>query len=66
MPNEVEAIQGFPADWTKLPSQVTSEDVDSARYHAVGNSVTPQVAEWLGKRIKKVLLQERAELALAA
>lgn len=66
MPDEVEQIQGFPIDWTKLPNLADSDDVDSARYHAVGNSVTPQVAEWLGKRVKKVLLQDQPiELALA-
>ena len=30
-------------------------DADSLRYHAVGNSVTPAVAEWLGGRIADYL-----------
>lgn len=55
LPDEVEEIQGFPKDWTLLSSVSSGEDVDSARYHAVGNSVTPQVAEWLGNRIIRVL-----------
>lgn len=66
MPHEVEVIQGFPEGWTELPHYSPHEDVDSARYHAVGNSVTPQVAEWLGKRIKKVLQQTTMNEAVAA
>lgn len=56
-PNEVERVQGFPLDWT-LPNQVgkiSSDKLDSLRYHAVGNAVTPQVAEWLGKRLVRTL-----------
>lgn len=50
---EVERVQDFPDHWTapltlvKHPSKL-----ESLRYHAVGNSVTPAVAEWLGRRIK--------------
>ena len=51
-PLEVERIQGFPEGWTDTPI-VGKEDADSLRYHAVGNSVTPQVAEWLGTRIRQ-------------
>ena len=58
MPHEVETIQGFPEGWTKLPNYSDTDDVDSARYHAVGNSVTPQVAEWLGQRIKQTMLNK--------
>ncbi|TRW18084.1 DNA (cytosine-5-)-methyltransferase [Glacieibacterium frigidum] len=50
-PVEVERVQGFPEGWTEAPV-VGREDADSLRYHAVGNSVTPQVAEWLGQRIR--------------
>lgn len=49
-PVEVERVQGFPEGWTDIPT-TGREDSDSLRYHAVGNSVTPQVAEWLGARI---------------
>lgn len=62
MPDEVERIQGFPSGWTRLPASSDDEDVDSARYHAVGNSVTPQVAEWLGRRIKSVLKDDQSAL----
>ena len=49
-PLEAERVQGFPDDWTDAPVG-GREDSDSLRYHAVGNSVTPHVAEWLGRRV---------------
>lgn len=55
--NEVERVQGFPADWT-LPHNrklADSERIDSLRYHAVGNSVSPPVAEWVGRRLIAVM-----------
>jgi len=61
IPIEVERIQGFPEGWTDAPVS-GKEDADSLRYHAVGNSVTPAVAEWLGRRIAAYF---RAELPLA-
>lgn len=60
MPNEVELIQGFPENWT-LPGDLdglSSDKVDSLRYHAVGNAVTPQVSEWLGRRVMGALNPE--------
>ena len=55
-PNEVETIQGFPLNWT-LPNDenLDSERIDSARYHAVGNAVSPPVATWVAKRLWAVL-----------
>lgn len=56
-PNETELAQGFPADWT-LPKHFDEKQVDridSLRYHAVGNSVTPPVAEWVGRRLMSVM-----------
>jgi DNA (cytosine-5)-methyltransferase 1 len=56
-PNEVERVQGFPENWT-LPNhadEFAANKLDSLRYHAVGNAVTPQVAEWLGHRLVSVL-----------
>lgn len=52
---EAERVQGFPDGWT-LPDRFAANEnkLESLRYHAVGNSVTPQVAEWLGRRIQKV------------
>ena len=52
-PNEVELVQGFPANWT-LPNPIKENEakrIDSLRYHAVGNAVTPTVAEWVGRRL---------------
>lgn len=40
---ECERLQGFPDDWTTGP--------DSRRYAALGDAVTVNVAEWIGRRI---------------
>jgi DNA (cytosine-5)-methyltransferase 1 len=56
-PNEVERVQGFPEDWS-LPgaaSRLSEDRIDSLRYHAVGNAVTPQVAEWVARRLATTL-----------
>jgi DNA (cytosine-5)-methyltransferase 1 len=43
-PEECELLQGFPECWTVgVP--------DTARYRLVGNAVTVNVAEWIGKRL---------------
>lgn len=57
-PNEVERVQGFPDNWTlPVDCEVQQADrIDSLRYHAVGNAVTPPVAEWVGRRLIKILL----------
>lgn len=51
-PNECEGVMAFPKGWT-IPEKTSlmPTDIDSARYHALGNAVTPPVAEWLAKRI---------------
>lgn len=56
-PNEVELVQGFPIDWTLPPRSgvLESERLDSLRYHAVGNAVSPPVAEWVGERLFAVM-----------
>ena len=41
---ECERLQGFPDGWTEGLS-------DSARYRCLGNAVTVNVAEWIGKRL---------------
>ena len=56
-PVEVERAQGFPDNWT-LPSEIDEQQakrIDSLRYHAVGNAVTPPVAEWVGTRLARVM-----------
>jgi DNA (cytosine-5)-methyltransferase 1 len=55
-PKECEGVMGFPSGWTLLPNLDSKDDVvDSLRYHALGNAVTPPVAEWLGNQIKNYL-----------
>lgn len=53
IPSECEGVMAFPKNWT-LPSDhlLTGDDLDSARYHALGNAVTPPVAEWIATKIK--------------
>ncbi len=62
-PHEVERVQGFPEDWTRPHGfdERQSDRIDSLRYHAVGNAVTPPVAEWVGARLAKVLAQQDHE-----
>lgn len=55
-PLECERIQGFPDDWTLPRTKIEDIDrLDSLRYHAVGNAVTVNVAEWIGRRIVATL-----------
>ena len=46
-PLECERLQGFPDNWTAGHS-------DTARYRMIGNAVTVNVAEWIGKRIMQM------------
>jgi DNA (cytosine-5)-methyltransferase 1 len=58
VPVEVERAQGFPDGWTEPQEPVPGfgpDRIDSLRYHAVGNAVTPPVAEWIGQRLQAVL-----------
>lgn len=67
-PNEVERVQGFPDDWTR-PShfdESKADRIDSLRYHAVGNAVTPPVAEWVGRRLMSVLSSQDQEVLQAS
>lgn len=43
-PVECERLQGFPDDWTDGQS-------DTHRYKQMGNAVTVNVVEWIGKRL---------------
>lgn len=52
-PVECERLQGFSAGWT-VPDEKFSrspDDVDTLRYHALGNAVCVPVAEWIARRI---------------
>jgi DNA (cytosine-5)-methyltransferase 1 len=46
-PRECERLQGFPDDWTGGQS-------DTRRYVQLGNAVTVNVAEWIGRRLMAV------------
>lgn len=61
IPSECEGVMAFPPGWTIPPAGpfARSEDLDSLRYHALGNAVTPPVARWLGERVKLYLDSRR-------
>jgi DNA (cytosine-5)-methyltransferase 1 len=46
-PVECERLQGFPDDYTNIPSAA-----DTNRYKALGNSMAVPVMRWIGKRIE--------------
>jgi DNA (cytosine-5)-methyltransferase 1 len=48
-PTECERLQGFPDGWT-------DGQADSPRYRQLGNAVTVNVAEWIGRRIMEAAL----------
>lgn len=53
-PNEAERLQGFPTNWT-APFDGPEDkilDLDTLRFHAIGNAVSVPVVEWIAKRIK--------------
>lgn len=56
IPSECEGVMAFPKGWT-IPNDhiLEGDDLDSARYHALGNAVTPPVAEWIAQRIMTYL-----------
>ena len=54
VPVECERLQGLPDGWT-IPDDIKykdSDDLDSLRYHAIGNAVTVPVIHWLANRIR--------------
>ncbi len=53
-PLECESLQGFPKNWTALPlcPKWSEDDLDSKRYHALGNAVCVPVIKWIASRIK--------------
>lgn len=54
MPIECERLQGFPDNWTQL-----EKTPDSRRYSGLGDAVTVNVANWIGRRL--VFQQRRSE-----
>ncbi len=56
-PTECERLQGFPVGWT-LPGTdfpLPDDELDTLRYHALGNAVSVPVIEWIAKRIRDQL-----------
>ncbi|WP_321393763.1 DNA (cytosine-5-)-methyltransferase [uncultured Desulfuromusa sp.] len=52
-PTECEGLQGFPTGWS-LPEKeypVCDDDIDTLRYHSIGNAVCVPVVEWIAARI---------------
>jgi DNA (cytosine-5)-methyltransferase 1 len=47
-PRECERLQGFPDDWTLIP---TAASPATRRYAAMGDAVTVPVAQWIGSRL---------------
>ena len=52
-PGECELLQGFPLDWTDIPSAS-----DSARYRALGNSIPVPCVEFIMKSLQAVAAME--------
>ena len=57
-PVEAERLQGFPDGWTDVEFRGKPAP-DTARYKALGNSMTVNVMAWIAKRI---LMVEKGEL----
>ena len=69
LPVECERIQGFPEEWTLVPSNNgygDADKVDTLRYNALGNAVTVPVAEWLATRIKRHLAKRKSSAATSS
>jgi DNA (cytosine-5)-methyltransferase 1 len=46
---DAERLQGFPANWTKLPASELYNNRD--RWRLIGNAVSVPVAKWIARRI---------------
>lgn len=53
-PREFERLQGFPDDYTRIAwrNKPEAECPDSPRYKAIGNSMSVNVMQWIGERIR--------------
>jgi DNA (cytosine-5)-methyltransferase 1 len=52
-------LQGFPQGWT-LPAEdfhLNDEEIDTLRYHAIGNAVSVPVVKWVAGNIRAELLR---------
>lgn len=59
-PLECERLQGFPDGWTEFYAD-GSRVADGPRYRMMGNAVTVNVAEWIGRRIMQAENEDKAE-----
>jgi DNA (cytosine-5)-methyltransferase 1 len=64
-PVECERLQGFPDGWTEFYAD-GSRVADGPRYRMMGNAVTVNVAEWIGRRIMQAEKQDRARIGFDA
>jgi DNA (cytosine-5)-methyltransferase 1 len=55
-PVECERLQGLPDDWSNVPYKKKGMP-RGARYRLIGNSITSNILEWIGKRIDFVASQ---------
>ena len=55
-PEEAEALQGFPRNYTRIPWRGKPADQcpDGPRYKALGNSMAVPVVRWIGRRMEAV------------
>jgi len=55
VPEECEALQGFPRNWTRIPwkKKPADECPDGPRYKALGNSMAVPCMNWIGRKIDK-------------
>lgn len=59
-PVECEGLQGFPTNWTvPLGENESNDDLDSLRYHALGNAVSVSTVRWIAERLLRALTQSK-------
>ena len=57
-----------PVQAVPIPLEIDEKQakrIDSLRYHAIGNAVTPPVAEWVGTRLAKVIAAQNLRCILS-
>ena len=54
LPEESEALMGFPRGWTDIPWKGKPHAADGHRHRACGNSMCVNVMRWVGERIDAV------------
>jgi DNA (cytosine-5)-methyltransferase 1 len=65
-PKECEGVMGFPEGWSlPLGGKYSPDDLDSLRYEALGNAITPPVVEWLASRMSSYLAEKGSMARIA-